>query len=156
VSLLFLDTSALMKLYLPELGASWIRNLVIGQQITVSELALYESATVFRRHYLEGALTRKQASSLYARLRRDSQVYQIVLLRIERQLPRVVTIAFNLPPGLRLRALDSIHLAAAQVASEQANSVVPPEPFVFVSSDRQLLHVAQFQGFATENPETHP
>jgi len=156
VSLLFLDTSALMKLYLPELGTSWIRNFVIGQSPILSELALYESATILRRHHLDGDLTLTQAALLYARIRRESQSFGIILLRTESQLDRVVATSFSLPAGLRLRALDSIHLAAAQIASEQANRLVPPEPFVFVSSDRQLLQVAQFQGFATENPETHP
>jgi predicted nucleic acid-binding protein len=156
MSLLYLDTSALIKLYLNETGSSWLRTFVTGEQITFSELVLYESATVLRRHYLEGSLTRKQASSLYARLMRNSQAYQVVLLRIERQLPRVMTMAFNLPLGLRLRALDSIHLAAAQVSREAATNLAQPVPFIFVSSDRQLLQAAQALGFTTENPESHP
>lgn len=156
MSLLFLDTSALLKLYLPEIGSGWIKSFIAGQQIAISELALYESATVLRRRYQEGTLIRPQAASLYAKLRKESEAYAVILLRTERQLPRVITFSFNLPAGLRLRALDSIHLAAATISREAANRITPPEPFIFVSSDRQLLQVAVAQGFATENPEDHP
>jgi hypothetical protein len=61
-----------------------------------------------------------------------------------------------LPNNLRVRALDSLHITAASIAFETANNLNPPEPFVFVSSDRQLLQAAQAQGFPVENPDTHP
>ncbi len=157
MSLLFLDTSALVKVYLPEIGSTWVSNFILDQQIVVSELALYECATVLRRRYLEGYFTtRTEASSLYAQIWQDSNSFTIIPLRVERQLPRVITMSFNLPVNLRLRALDAIHLAAAQVARQAANRAIPPEPFVLLSSDAQFLQVAQMQGFTTENPEDHP
>src|SRR5690242_15948762 len=109
MSLLFLDTSALIKIYLPEVGSTWLRNFVTGEQIVISELALYECATLLRRRYLEGFFTRPQAASLYARISQDSQHFTIITLRTERQLARVITMSFNLPAPLRLRALDAIH-----------------------------------------------
>ncbi|NWJ97026.1 MAG: type II toxin-antitoxin system VapC family toxin [Chloroflexi bacterium] len=155
-SLLFLDTSALIKLHLLEVGSSWLKSFIAGNQISISELALYESATVLRRRYLEGSITQPQALALYAQLQQESQSYDVIELRSERQLERVVALAFSLPQNLRIRALDSIHLVAAQISKEAANRLVPPEPFVFVSSDRQLLQVAQSQNLVTENPEDHP
>ena len=71
-------------------------------------------------------------------------------------LDNMIDAIFNLPISLRIRALDSIHLEAASVTFEATNSLTPPEPFLFVSSDRQLLQVAQGQGFTAENPEDHP
>lgn len=68
----------------------------------------------------------------------------------------IVFLIFRIPVVLRIRSLDSIHLTAAQVAMEQAQSLTPPVTLVFVSSDAQLLRVAQAQGFTTENPEAHP
>ncbi len=32
MSLLFLDTSALLKLYITEIGSNWIKNFVTGHQ----------------------------------------------------------------------------------------------------------------------------
>lgn len=46
MSLLFLDTSGLLKLYLPEIGSSWLKSFITGHNIVISGLAFYESATV--------------------------------------------------------------------------------------------------------------
>ena len=155
MSMIFLDSNALLKLYLPEIGANWFRAFVVGQQVVISELALFECATVLRRLYTEGRYSKDETSDLFAQIIQDSTGYQVIPIGGEPQLNRLLLLILNLPMTLRIRTLDSIQLAAAAVALEAANSVVPPEPFVFVSSDRQLLQVAQFQGFATENPETH-
>jgi predicted nucleic acid-binding protein len=90
MSLLFLDTSAIIKLYLIEVGSNWLKSFIAGNQISISELALYEGATVLRRRYLEGSITQPQALALYARLQQESQSYDIIELRSERQLERVV------------------------------------------------------------------
>ena len=118
MSLLFLDTSALLKLYLPEIGSSWLRSFITGHNLVISELALYESATVLRRRYLEGTLTLLQASTLHVRIQQDSLAYITIPIGTENQLERVINFAFKLPAPLRLRALDAIQLAAAQVANE--------------------------------------
>lgn len=76
-------------------------------------------------------------------------------MRSDNQLERVVNIAFGLGGDLRIRALDAIHLIAAQVTSEVANAAVPPQPFILISGDRNLLQVALMQGFTIENPEDH-
>jgi len=156
VSLIFLDTSALLKLYLPEIGSGWLKTFITGNNLAISELALYESATVLRRRYLEGSLTLQQASTLHLNLQRESLTYITIPLGTNRQLERVIAFAFNLPSSLRLRALDAIHLAAAEITSELAKVQTPPENYIFVSADRQFLRVVQAQGFTTENPEDHP
>ena len=119
MSLVFLDTSALMKLYIPELGSSWLRTYIQGNQVGIYELALYESATVLRRRILEGSISYTQALALYAQLQFDSIGYDILELRVNNQVDRFVNLAFNLPGNLRIRALDGIQLAAAQVMREQ-------------------------------------
>ncbi|NWJ97799.1 MAG: type II toxin-antitoxin system VapC family toxin [Chloroflexi bacterium] len=156
MSYLFLDTSALLKLYLSELGSTWLQSFAQSRRVVVSELAFYESATAIRRRYAEGAFTQAEAYTLYVRIRRDRHLYEVVGMGGELQLDRLIAITFNLPPNMRLRALDGIHLTAAELALDFANNLIPPEPFVFVSSDRQLLQVAQVRGFIIENPEDHP
>lgn len=71
------------------------------------------------------------------------------------QLNRLAQLLFNLPSGLKLRSLDSLHLLAAEIAFEDATNLMPPEPFVFVSSDIQLLRVALARGLVTQNPEDY-
>ena len=156
MTLAFLDTSALLKLYVAEIGSTWLTNFVADKQIVISELTLIESATALRRRYLEGIFTRRQAAALYARIRRHKTAYEIVIIGEERQIPRTITVAFNLPAPFRLRALDAIQLTASKIALDKANRLIPPIPLVFVSSDVQLLNVALSRGFTVENPENYP
>lgn len=152
----FLDTNALLKLYVPEIGSNWLQNFVGSQQIAISELALFEVATVLRRRYIEGGFTRDEAIDLFGQILLGSAGYQVIPLGGDLQLNRLFSLIFNLPISLRLRSLDSIQLTAADIALETANNQSPPEPFTFISSDKQLLQVAQSQGFVIENPEDYP
>jgi predicted nucleic acid-binding protein len=156
MSLAFLDTNALLKLFVPERGSAWLNNFVTIQQIVISEIALFESATVLRRRYIEGTFDQIQALALLRQIRRASTNYQIIQLGGRRQQDELINIIFGLPNSLRVRALDAIQLQAAVRAYNITVTLNPPEPFVFISSDRQLLQVAQAQGFSVENPEAYP
>jgi predicted nucleic acid-binding protein len=156
MSLAFLDTSALMKLYIAEIGSNWLKTFVQQNRVGISELTFYEAATVLRRRTLEGTITDLQALAIYATLQNDSTNYDVLELRANDQLRRVLGLAFNPLGNLRLRALDAIQIAAAQIMSETVSQMNPPIPFVFVSADAQLLRVAQHLGLATDNPENHP
>lgn len=153
---LFLDSNALIKLYRPEKGSNWLQSYTTGKKLIISELALTECATTFAKHYRNGFYTKGQAEGLYKQVYQDRPVFQIIPYGGESRLERVTSLAFNLPLTLRIRALDAIQLAAAEAALQTANTEVPPAPFVFVSSDVQLLRAAQAQGFIIENPENYP
>lgn len=153
---LYLDTSAFLKLYRSEVGSTWLKNFVGGNEIIISRLTIFESANTFARLYREGLLTRLVAFGLYRQIRRDSRNFSIIPLGTSQQLRTATSTAFNLATGLRLRTLDAIHLATAIQADEAARSLTPPVPFLFVSSDGQLLRVAQSIGLTVENPEDHP
>jgi predicted nucleic acid-binding protein len=156
VAILFLDTSAFLKLYVAEKGSNWLKTFASGNQLVISELTFYESATALRRRYLDGIFTRQEASKLYSQIYHDRFNYDIIAIGSDRQLNRVVSLSFNLPPNLRLRALDSLQLTAAIINQMRASNQQPHDIVTFVSSDQQLLKVAQAQGFAIENPEDHP
>ncbi len=153
---IFLDTNAFMKLYLNEKGSNWLRTFVVGKQIFVSQLVLIESATTLGRLYREGRYTRNQADSLYAQIFQERLKYGLIPIGSARQIERVAFLAFNLPTTLRLRALDGLHLVAAEIVQTKAKKENPPAAFTFLSSDQQLLKVAQTQGFLIENPEDYP
>jgi predicted nucleic acid-binding protein len=153
---LYLDTSAFLKLYRAEVGSNWLKNFVIGNELIISQLTLFESANTLARLYREGFFTRLVALGLYRQIRRDSRKLTLLPLGTPQQLRRATSIAFNLTGGLRLRTLDAIQLATAIQAEEVARSLTPPVPFLFVSSDSQLLQVARSIGLVVENPEDHP
>jgi predicted nucleic acid-binding protein len=152
----FLDTNALMKLYLTERGSTWLTNFVNTRQVVVSELALIETATVLRRLYIEGRFSRIEAFDLFSQIKQDSTKFEIIPLSGDAFLNRLGDLVFNMAVGFRIRALDGIHLTAATIALADINNFASPPNFTFVSSDAQLLRAAQAQGFVTENPENYP
>jgi hypothetical protein len=152
----FLESSSLMKLYFPERGSAWLTNFVKSNQITVSELALFEAVTTVRRRYVMGSISLTDASNLLDAINNDTSKFGIFPIDSTAQIPDFRKLLFSLPNTLMIRTLDGIHLQAALTAFTVANAATPPETFVFVSSDAQLLRVAQAQKLPTENPEDHP
>ncbi len=153
---LFLDTSVFLKLYIAEKGSAWLTNYIVGKQPIISELALFESATALRKRQLDGTLTKIAASSLYAQILQDRFNFEIVTFGLAQLLNEVVNLAFKLPGNFRLRALDAIQLASAGIAQVSVIQQPSFSNFTFLSSDLQLLKVAQAQNLATENPEDYP
>lgn len=48
MALVFLETSAFLKLYLVEKGSSWLKSFISGNQVVLSQLTLAESATTLQ------------------------------------------------------------------------------------------------------------
>ncbi len=156
---LYFDTNALIKLYRIEKGSNWLRNFIIGKGIVVSELVLFESATVVGRYYRSGAYTLKEAVDLYDTIQRDVTGYNVIPLQNARLRAEIEAVSF--PPNLVkgsafVRALDAIHVASAQNIRKRLTLQDPGANLVVVSSDGQLLKVAQVNGLVVENPEDYP
>jgi PIN domain len=150
-----LDSSALLKLYFPERGSAWIQTFVQTNHIVISELAIFEAVSTIRRRYTSGVITDVEASNIIDTINYDITGFEIVPVEASSQIQDYEDILFALPNALMVRTLDGIHLLAAVATFEAAKALTPPEPFVFVSSDAQLLRVAQAQKLPTENPEDH-
>lgn len=156
---LYLDTNALIKLYRNEKGSNWLRSFIIGKKIVVSELILFESATVIGKYYRSGEYFWQAANDLYSQLKQNCRNYDIVPLQISLLEAEVRVVAFpqTLVKGASfVRALDAIHVASAQFARKDIMGRDPGANFVIVSSDGQLLKVAQVNGLVVENPEGYP
>ena len=68
MSLYFLDSSALIKRYITEIGSTWLHNLTspaAGNIIVVAELARIEVAATFVRRQREGTFVPTLVTSLY-------------------------------------------------------------------------------------------
>lgn len=156
MSVVFLDTNALVKLYRVETGSTWLRNFVSGQQIVISELALFEIISTVRRLYIESLITRLDAKALAARMSRRIFSHAVIPVGGNDYLELLTKITFSLPDSYRIRTLDSIQLTAAELALDDVTKADPTESFTFVSSDIPLLRAAQARGFSVENPENHP
>ena len=150
MSIYFLDTSALAKRYIGEVGSTWVQNLIrrsSGNTTVISELSTIEFVSLLSRRQREQSISG-----------RDFQLMVTLFLthirtqyRIVKTDARVYQIARNLARNYPLRALDSVQLASAILAQNTIG-----KSLIFVSADNRLLNVAQAEGFSIDNPNNPP
>lgn len=136
--ILYLDTSALVKLFVEEVHSERIRRAVSESRlITTHAIAYVEACAAFARaaHY-------RGEDALFPALRRnlDAQWEAWEILNVTETLVRH---AADLAGRHRLRAYDSVHLAAAEVAFEVFRGHAP---FHFAVFDSHLSDAAKQAG----------
>jgi len=134
---LYLDTSALVKLYIAEEGAPLARKAVADARlVATSAVAYVEARAAFARRRRERALS--------------SVVYQRVVLALDADWGRYLRIdasealiheAASLVERHRLRGYDAIHLASALLLRSRLL-----DPVVFSSWDLTLQAAARREG----------
>ena len=137
---LYCDTSALLKLYLPEPGSDEFNEVVEGRgDVIVSDLAVTEFISALARSRRQGSLPRDAARRLQHAIlgRLDQGVYHRV--ELTRDVHRRAEQFLLSLPETRLRAADALHLALA--TSARAASLA--------SFDARLAAAARAVGLAT-------
>jgi uncharacterized protein len=114
---LYCDTSALLKLYLPEPGSDEFNDVVQGRDdVLVSDLAVTEIVAAVARRLRQGLITREGARRLQHAIlgRLDEGVYHRVELTrdVHRRAEHFLLTLEEAP----LRAADALHLALATSA----------------------------------------
>ncbi len=108
--ILYLDTSALVKLYVEEPGsveiADWVSEAPV---VATCRVAYAEAAAAFARHRREGGLTAAQWRKTVANL--DDDWDRMAIVEVTQRLAHN---AGQLADRHALRGFDAIHLAAAQ------------------------------------------
>jgi predicted nucleic acid-binding protein len=107
--ILYLDTSALVKLFVPEAHSEVVRAAVVAGSIIATQLLAYaEACSAFAR--LAEARADK---SLFRRLRRELDAHwtEWEIVQVEEPLVRR---AAEFCARYRLRGYDSVHLASAE------------------------------------------
>jgi predicted nucleic acid-binding protein len=154
MSTVYLDTSALVKLYLTETGSDWIRTLlesVPAPTRLTSHLSMIEGACTFARRRREGLLSPEDYHRLLVSFDYDCQ-YHYELIAVE---PVVVDTARRLADLHPLRAYDAVQLASAWLADQRLVGAGRPS-LTFVCADSDLLSIAHTEGLVVENPNDHP
>lgn len=136
---LYCDTSALVKLYLPEAGSDELNRTVEGRDdVLVSDLVVTEVVSAMARRVrqasLAGQLARRVQRAILERL--DHGGYGRV--ELTREVHRQAEHALLNPGGAPLRAADALHLALAQTARARS----------MASYDGQLRTAARAAGLA--------
>lgn len=150
MTIYFLDSSAIGKRYMTEIGSTWVRTLAAptaGHVVVLSRLVIVEISSALVRKQRLG-----QISAADALQRRTDFLLHIEKLYLTVPLDEaVLQRASDLTGKYPLRSLDAIQLACAVEATATLG-----EPHIFVCSDNNLLAAAIAEGFTTDNPLAHP
>lgn len=115
----FLDTSALVKRYLPEPGSDQVRSLFRRRRrIAVSRIAYAELLAAVSRACREGAVTEAARDSVFAAVKRDFAVLHVT--EVKRSLIEKTALLVLRHP---LRAYDAVQLASALTWQERGAAV---------------------------------
>lgn len=153
----FLDTSAVVKRYIPEIGSKWIQaitDISSGNGIIISRLTTVELVSALARRQRNTVISASDFTALrqaflydIADKRHSVKTYFIINLTKD-----VLAEAQDLIVRHPLRALDSIQLACALKASKSQQYGL----FTFVTADKNLLAAATAEGLPIDDPNAHP
>lgn len=140
---LYLDTSALVKLYVDEEGSSLVRSAVDQSTlISTSAIAYVEARAAFVRRRHEGGLSATEYRGIIRDLDADWARYLVVEIT-----DSLIRKGARLTEAHRLRAYDAVHLASAAALHERL-----AEPVVFASWDLGLEKAAKREGLKPLHP----
>lgn len=150
----FLDSSAVIKRYAPEVGTAWVRALTLpsaGNTILVAQMTQAEVISGVRRRVREGTIAPRVARAIRLLLDRHMRREYLVT---ELTAP-IVHRAEDLLEQHPLRAYDALQLASA-FDSNTRLVAAGVGPLIFVAADTRLLAAAAAEGLATDDPNAHP
>ncbi len=148
------DTSALAKLYVPERGSRYARQLAAADDIAISSITVVELASALRRRTLAGDLPAADRDAAFRRFLADTADFAVVELTdaIRAEAARLL-LDEPLVVG-RLRGFDAVQLATARLWFK-ALRPIRIKPGAFVVADAALRAAAVALGVPVDNPEEH-
>jgi len=154
VTVAYLDTSALLKQYVAEIGSDWMRTYLVRPDLEatfLSALTAVEASCAFARRLREGILTTGLHTRGLDALDFDLE-HRYHLMDVT---PQTISGARQLACRHPLRAYDAVQLSTALLLHKDLQSS-GYDPLTFVCADTRLVDIAQAEGLPTENPNDHP
>jgi predicted nucleic acid-binding protein len=148
----FFDSSALVKFYVEESGALWVRSFTDAESniIHVSNLAEVETVSALTRRLNRRDINQTGFDEACDDLEQDfATQYRIVALT-----EAIIRNAAGLARRHGLRAYDAVQLAAA-LETSRIISKVEATQLTLVSADLELNAAAAAEGLNVEDPNTH-
>ena len=135
---IYLDTSALVKLYIDEDGSDIVNDHTDRATIvSTSRIAYAEVLSAFIRCKDEKVLSKNNYDKCITCFKFDWEMYFVIEVS-----EKIVEIAGNLIESHSIRGFDSIHLASAMVLRKEINQSID-----FMCWDNRLLEAAKKEGF---------
>jgi predicted nucleic acid-binding protein len=140
--ILYVDTSAVVKLLIEELGTeaveAWFEQ---AEQVASSVITYAEACAALSRNHRRLESDPSRLSEQVAAL--DDQWLEYL------RLPVAERPAGQLALVHELRGMDAVQLAAAVTLRARVLATAPATEVVFAAFDRRLLEAAEREGFAT-------
>ncbi|HYW06851.1 MAG TPA: type II toxin-antitoxin system VapC family toxin [Longimicrobium sp.] len=140
MNLYFLDTSALVKLHVPETGSGDVKKLLMKSRtdptsvrLFVSRLAYPECVSAVVRRHNAGTLSEITARRIQMKLAATFSG-RVHAFDIADPRPEHIDHAATLVARHRIRGFDAVHLATALAVRD----ATPLDTFIFVSADVKL------------------
>ncbi len=143
---LYLDTSALVKLYIEETGTASVLAAVEaaeGAQVIIADISRVESRSAVRRRERASDVSGTEANQILKQIERDVSSFFLVQPTSSAVLEEALRLIDRHP----LRAYDALQLAGCLVIRDSL-----PGPVTFVCADAQLCQAAEQEGLTTLNP----
>ena len=150
----FVDSSALVKRYVPETGSAWIRALSAqgtGNELFIARITWVEVLSALARREREGSLTPTDRALIIQRFRSDLNT-QSQVIELDAKLAVSAGQLVNQYP---LRAYDAVQLASV-LRIQPTFATTQSTSLIFLTSDNRLSAIAQALGLLTDNPNHHP
>jgi len=134
---LYLDSSAVVKLFVAEVGSPQVADAIIRAEGVFASLVTYvEVRSAFARKRREAALDETQYAEVARRFESHWDEYSPIDVT-----EAVTRNAGNIAEQHNLRALAALHLASAALLKDSS-----PSPVVFMCADRALHQAARAIG----------
>ncbi|MCS6919529.1 MAG: type II toxin-antitoxin system VapC family toxin [Fimbriimonadales bacterium] len=147
---LYLDASALVKLYVQEVGSLWIRQLTVSlppSQLYLSRVAKVEFVSALTRKLRTGEIDANDHQLAFNDFTQDWTHRYTQLEVSEVVLDRAIALVIR----CGLRGYDAVHLASALIVNDTLLSL-GEQGITFLSADNALLQCAQQEGLRVDNP----
>jgi uncharacterized protein len=147
LALYYLETSALVKLYVNEEGTKRLLSLAsdeAGNRLAILSLAQVELRAAIRRRQRMGEVPNASADALLESFRHHSEQRFLVQPFSE----SILDVAFALLDAYPLRAYDSMQLAGYLMLCSISGFDQP----IFVCADKSLLSAAENEGCPVLDP----
>ena len=139
--ILYLDTSALVKLYVSEEGSESVRGAVeAADTVATSRVAYSEARAALAMAARLGRITEEERAAAAAVFRTDWHLFSVVNVT-----QSLVELAAELAEAKTLRGFDAIHLASSILILQRTQ-----EPVRFMAWDRPLVRAASEMGLTVD------
>ena len=153
MTIYLLDSSALVKRYVPETGSLWVQGITdpaATNMLYVARISGAEVVSAVTRRQRRGQITAPDAAVALDAFHRDFPAGYLILEITADS----VALAMNMAERHGLRGYDAVQLAAALELRDQCRLLGLLEP-TLVAADTELNLAAAAEGLMVDNPNDH-